>query len=63
MFDFISDINYGVIFSGISTLFGGIVLIALKVISKNTKNTIDDAISEAFDEWYKRQREEQNKKK
>lgn len=63
MFDFLSDINYGVIFSGISTLFGGIVLIALKVISKNTKNTIDDAISEAFDEWYKRQREEQNKKK
>lgn len=63
MFDFLSDINYNVVFNGISTLFGGIVLVALKIISKNTKNTIDDAISEAFDQWYKRQIDEQNKKK
>lgn len=63
MIDFINNIDYDVIFSGISTLFGGIVLIALRVISKNTKNTIDDSISEAFNEWYKRQKDEQNNKK
>lgn len=63
MFDFLNDISYDVVFGCLSSIIGGVVLVALKVISKNTKNTIDDAIAEALDEWMKRQKDEQNKKK
>lgn len=63
MFDFLNGVNYDVVFGCLSSVIGGIVLVALKIISKNTKNTIDDAIAEALDEWIKRQKDEQNKKK
>ena len=57
MFDFLSNVSYDTIFSGISVLISMGVLFTLKSVAKKTENTFDDKIVEAFEVWVKKYKE------
>ena len=57
MFDFLNNISYDTVFSGISVVISMVVLYALKSVAKKTENTFDDKIVEAFEIWVKKYKE------
>ena len=63
MFDFLSNVSYDTVFSGLSVVFSTIVLFMFKAVSKKTENTFDDKIAEAFEVWVKKYKENLPKSK
>lgn len=57
MFDFLNNVNYDIIFSGLSVLISMGILFGLKSVAKKTENTFDDKIAEAFEKWLEKYKE------
>jgi hypothetical protein len=63
MFDFLTNVNFDTIFSGLSVVFSTVVLFAFRSLAKKTENTFDDKIVEAFEVWVKKYKENLPKSK
>ena len=63
MFDFLNNVSYDTIFSGLSVLISMGILFGLKTVAKKTENTFDDKIAEAFEVWVKKYKENLPKSK
>lgn len=63
MLDILTNIDCNTVFSGLSVIFGGILICMFKVISKKTDNTLDDKVVAMLEEWYKKQKDEATKVK
>lgn len=57
MLELLAGLNFDLIFSGGSLLISTIVLFIMRNVAKKTDNTIDDAVVEAFESWYKKYKE------
>ena len=62
MVDFLGNVDFNTVFSGLSFVVGSIVIFMLKSVSKKTETTIDDKIVEAFEIWMKKSKEANKKK-
>lgn len=63
MIDFLNNINYDTVFSGLSVIISTVILFMFKSVAKKTENTFDDKIVEAFEVWVKKYKENLPKSK